>query len=140
MQNLHTYIVLMPQLKCSLTACLKPANTGKDRPCSLLSKTVDGKLTGCVVLGRQETYLLFLPLWKTIWIPRLGSGLLVSGIDLKFTCYSKIFLYHCSRCTERYTLAYTRAQTTIWGALNVRCTIVYANMLLGARKNVYHDF
>ena len=29
---------------------------------------------------------------------------------------------------------YTRAWTTIWGAQNVRCTIVYANMLLGAQK------
>ena len=25
--------------------CIKPTNTGKDRPCSLLSKTVDGKLS-----------------------------------------------------------------------------------------------
>ena len=29
---------------------------------------------------------------KTVWIPRLGSGLMVSGTDLKFTFYSKIFL------------------------------------------------
>ena len=32
----------------------------------------------------------------------------------------------CSRCTARYTLAYTRARTTIWDARNLRCTIVYA--------------
>ena len=35
--------------------------------------------------------------------------------------------------TARYTLAYTYAR-------NVRCTIVYVYMLLGARKNEYQDF
>ena len=29
---------------------------------------------------------------KTVWIPRLGSQLMMSGIDLKFTFYPKIFL------------------------------------------------
>ena len=29
---------------------------------------------------------------KTVWTPILGSGLMVSGIDLMFTFYSKIFL------------------------------------------------
>ena len=29
---------------------------------------------------------------KAMWIPRLGSELMVSAIDLKFTFYSKIFL------------------------------------------------
>ena len=29
---------------------------------------------------------------QTVWIPRLGSELMVTGIDLKFTFYSKIFL------------------------------------------------
>ena len=57
-----------------------------------LSNTVEGKLSGCLVLGRQETYLLFHSLQKTVWILRLVSGLMVSGIDLKFTFYSKIFL------------------------------------------------
>ena len=28
---------------------------------------------------------------KTVWLPKLGSGLMVSGVDLKFTFYSKIF-------------------------------------------------
>ena len=32
-------------------------------------------------------------------------------------------------------LAYTCAQTSLCGAQNVRCMIVYANMLLGAQKN-----
>ena len=31
---------------------------------------------------------------------------MVSGIDLKFTFYSKIFLF-CSRCTARFTHAFT---------------------------------
>ena len=35
----------------------------------------------------------------------------------------------------RYTLAYMCAQVNISVAQNVRCTIVYANMLLGERKN-----
>ena len=68
---------------------------------------------------------------KTVWIPRLVSGLMVSGIHLKFTFYSKIFLslqqvggeVHVSihACMDEY----------------LRCTIAYANLLLGARKNVY---
>ena len=41
----------------------------------------------------------------------------------------------CSRCTTRYTLAYTRARTTYSSTRNVRCTIVYASILLGARKS-----
>lgn len=36
----------------------------------------------------------------------------------------------------RYALAYMHVQTTIWGARNLKCTILYTNMLLGARKNV----
>ena len=36
------------------------------------------------------------------------------------------YFYLCSRYTVRYTLAYAHAWTTIWGAQNVRCTIVYA--------------
>ena len=55
---------------------------------------------------------------------------MVSRIDLKFTFHPKIF----SRNTAWHTLAYTRAQTSIWGARNVRCTIVYGNMLFRARK------
>ena len=40
----------------------------------------------------------------------------------------------------RYTLAYTHARMTISGAQNVRWTIVYANTLLRAQKNMYEDF
>ena len=36
----------------------------------------------CLVLGRQDTRLLFLSLWKIVWIPSPGPGLMVSGIDL----------------------------------------------------------
>ena len=36
-------------------------------------------------------------------------------------------------------LAYPHAQTTIY-VQNVRCTVMYANMLLGAQKNMYQDF
>ena len=57
---------------------------------------------------------------------------MVGGIDLKLTCALKYF-YLCSRCTAGYTLVYMRARMTIRGARNVRCTIVYAKMLLGAR-------
>ena len=129
----------MSQLRCSLTPFLSLTNKHwEGSPCSLFSKTVDEKLYGCLVLGRQETHLLFISL-KTIWIPRLGSGLMVSGIDLKFTFTLKYF-YLCSRFTARYTIVYTHAITTIWGAQNVMCTVVYANMLLGAKKNVYQDF
>ena len=39
-------------------------NTGKDQPCSLLSNTVDKKLSSSLVLDRQETCLLFLSLYK----------------------------------------------------------------------------
>ena len=39
----------------------------------------------------------------------------------------------------RYMLVYMHAQMTNLGASNVSCTIVYANMLLGARKNVYQN-
>ena len=39
-------------------------NTGKDQPCSLLSDTVDKKLSSSLVLGKQETCLLFLSLYK----------------------------------------------------------------------------
>ena len=49
---------------------------------------------------------------------------------------SKIFL-SCSKCTTRYELVYNFARTTIWGDWNVRLTIVYTAMLLGAPKNVY---
>ena len=34
----------------------------------------------------------FFSLQKIVWIPRLGSGLMVSEIGLKFTSYSKIFI------------------------------------------------
>ena len=63
---------------------------------------------------------------KTVWIPRFYSQLMVSGIDLQFTFYSKIFLslQYVHACTNNY----------------LRCTIVYANMLLSAQKNIYHDF
>ena len=55
---------------------------------SLLSNIVDGKLSGWLVLGRQETCLLFFSLWNKVWIARLGSGLMVNGIDLTFTLHS----------------------------------------------------
>ena len=70
--------------------------------------------------------LLFLSQYKTVWISRLGSELMVRRIDLKFTFYSTIYL--CSRCIARYKLANMHARTTIWGAWNVRCTIVHTNM------------
>ena len=92
----------MSKLKCSLTAFLS-TNTGKYKPCSLLSSTVERKLSGCLVLGWQETHMLFLSLWKTVWIPRLGSGFMVSGIDLKFTFYSKIFIFVIRRGTCQHT-------------------------------------
>ena len=65
---------------------------------------------------------------------------MVSGVGLKLTCALK-YSYIC-RCmaVSRYTLVYTRTQMNIWGARNVRCTIVYAKMLLGAQKNMYKDF
>ena len=73
-------------------AILNQQTLGRIDHVHLLSNTVDRKLQDCLVLGRQETYLLFLFVLKTVWIPRLGSGFMVSGIDLKFTSYSKIFL------------------------------------------------
>ena len=47
----------------------------------------------------------------------------------KFTSVLKYFCLS-SRCTARYTLVCTHARMTIWGAQNVRCTIVCAKMLL----------
>ena len=76
--------------------------------------------------------LLFLSQYKTVWISRLGSELMVRRIDLKFTFYSTIYL--CSRCIARYKLANMHARTTIWGAWNVRCTIVHTNMFWAAQK------
>ena len=46
---------------------------------------------------------------------------------LKLPSTQKYF-YLCSRCTARYTLVYTRAQTSTWSKWSVRCTIVYTNM------------
>ena len=66
-------------------------HTGKDRQCSLLSNTVDGKLSSCLVLGSQEPVVSFSI--KTVWIGRLGIGLMVSAIDLTFTFYSKKFTF-----------------------------------------------
>ena len=40
----------------------------------------------------------------------------------------------------RYTLAFTYAWMTTLDIQNMRCAIMYTNMLLGARKNVYKDF
>ena len=34
-----------------------------------------------------------LSLQKTVWIARLGSELMVSGTDLKFTFYSTIYIF-----------------------------------------------
>ena len=50
------------------------------------------------------------------------------------------YFYLCSGCMASYMLAYAHGRTTIWGARSGRFTIVYAIMLLGARKNVYQDF
>ena len=78
-----------------------------DRPSSLLSNTVDGKLSS-LVLGRKESRLLFRPLpKKTVWIPRLGSELMVSGIDHEFTFCSKLFVF------LKYVHSSTRPPTTI---------------------------
>ena len=66
-------------------------HTGKDRQCSLLSNTVDGKLSNCLVLGRQEPVVSFSI--KTVWIRRVGPGLMVNAIDLTFTFYSKKFTF-----------------------------------------------
>ena len=47
----------------------------------------------CLGFGSAQTRdssVIFL--LKPACIPRLGSGLMLSGIDLKFTLYSKIFL------------------------------------------------
>ena len=52
----------------------------------------------------------------------------------KFAFYS--YFYLCRTCMVRYMPAWK----TIWDAWNVRCTILYANMLLYAQKNVYQDF
>ena len=54
----------------------------------------------------------------------------------KFTSYSEIFLSLHIVDRRRGT----HAQATTWGAQNVRCTMVYANILLDAQKIVYQDF
>ena len=40
----------------------------------------------------KRAVCLFVLYKKTVWIPRLGSELMVSGTDLKFTFYFKLFL------------------------------------------------
>ena len=69
-------------------------------------------MSGCLVLGRQETCLLLLSLQKK----RLGSGLMVSGIDLKDTlnafnnfknkqnsAWSNVYIYFESVLSTLYT-------------------------------------
>ena len=61
---------------------------------------------------------------KKIWITRLASGLMVSGTNLRFTFHSKIFLSFVVGAQQGNTLVYTHAETTIWGAPNVRHMII----------------
>ena len=61
---------------------------------------------------------------------------MVSGIDLMVTSALKYF-HVCSRCTWRYTLVYTHAWMTIWGARNVRCMIVYAKVKMCTKTDLH---
>ena len=49
--------------------------------------------------------------------------------------FTQRYFYLCSSCT----LASMHPRATTRGTQNVRCTSVYANMLLGAQKNEYQD-
>ena len=85
LQNLHSYYsldVLIKMLANNL-AVLNQQTLERTNQCSLLSNTVDGELSTCLILGRHE------PVIKPVWICRLGPGLMVSGIDLAFTFCSK---------------------------------------------------
>ena len=52
----------------------------------------------------------FHSLYEAVWIPRLVSGLMVSGMDIKPTLKSTLSIY---RCAARYTLACTCIRATI---------------------------
>ena len=41
----------------------------------------------------ENLSVVSLSLQKTVWIARLGSELMVSGTDLKFTFYSTIYIF-----------------------------------------------
>ena len=49
---------------------------------------------------------------------------MVSGTNLRFTFHCKIFLSFVVDAQQGNTLVYTHAQTTIWGAPNVRRMII----------------
>ena len=133
MKNFHSYIV---SLSC-FTVLNQQQKGRKDRPCSLLSSTVDKKLSvfwfllnnrlvcNCFSFIKNSLY--------TLYTQVLGWCLAEWTLSLHFTLK---YFYLCSWCI----LVSPSPWTTIWGAWNVRCTNVYANMLLGAWKNVYQDF
>ena len=50
--------------------------------------------------------------------------------------WNRPYIYLCSRCKLRYMLTYTHAWTTTWGAQNVRCTIMYTNVIRCTNKQV----
>ena len=58
-----------------------------------------------------------LSLWKTVWVPRLDSRLMLSGIGLKFTFTLKHF-FLCSKFMARFTLVHKRLFEVhgMWGA------------------------
>ena len=90
---LHSFYESIKMFSNSPTVLNQQAtSTEKGRPCSLLSNTFDGRFSVCLVLGRQGIHLLFLSI-KTVWITKLGFGLMVSGVGIKFILYSKIFLF-----------------------------------------------
>ena len=60
----------------------------------------------------------------------------LSRIDLKFIFYSKIFLSLWQVHGEVHVGVHACTSDYL-RCINVRCTIVYANLLLGAQKNVH---
>ena len=57
----------------------------------ILSFPLRPKRKYCLMICPKYVCCFFL-YKKTVWIPILGSGLMVSGTGLKFTFYSKTFL------------------------------------------------
>ena len=87
-----------------------------------------------LVLLRQETNCFFsLNSFHTLCNQVLGWWSLENTLGLPYTL-------KCFCLCHRSRLASTPPQTPIWGAQNDRGTNVYANLLLGAQKNVYQDF